>query len=36
LGGVGMMVSDFGKQFKVYDKDGGEPCPYLIENISKG
>ena len=31
-----MMVSDFGKQFKVYDKDGGESCPYLIENISKG
>ena len=30
-----MMVNDFGKNFKVYDRSGVESSSFLVEHISK-
>lgn len=35
LGLYNIEFADFGKDFKVYDRDGEEIYPYLIDNISK-
>ncbi len=36
LGAFAFCFVDYGEGFKIYDKDGEEPQPFLISEITKG